>query len=135
MADQPSFFNTLMSGTKGMAKGAAILGGIGLVTGALLSFVFGGAPAVIGGAIGFALMGGAAGSLIGAFTGVAQSREIQAADPQDIINLANITFAQGVAVGRSKELSKQNAVELEQAASSFREKIASEQKTESAIIR
>ena len=135
MSDRPGFFETLISGAVGMAKGAMILGGIGLAVGGLLSLALGGAAAVVSGALGFAMMGAVAGGLIGAFTGVAQTREAQASDPQDIINLANISFSQGVSVGRSKELSKERAEELEQSASHFREKIAAAPKAEPLVTR
>lgn len=131
--DQP-FNRSLLAGLKGMAKGALVLGITGLIAGAALGGLLGATAIMPGGALfvgstaaaALGQMGAVIGTIIGGFTGVVASREVQAPDAQDVINIANISFAQGVAVGRSKELSEGNAQELAEAARTFQDRLAAE---------
>ncbi len=133
--EKPSFFESLKAGFFGMVRGAVIVGAIGLVAGAGLGALLGGIGIVPGGAaavatvgaIGFAQMGVSVGGLIGSFTGIAMSREAVAVDAQDVINVANISFAQGVETGRSKSVSKEAFEELAHSAGHFQEKLKAEQ--------
>jgi hypothetical protein len=134
--DKVSFLDSLKAGAFGMAKGAVMLGLLGIVAGGALGAALGAASIIPGGAataatlgaIAFGQMGTVIGTIIGGFTGVVASREVQAVDAQDVINIANISFAQGVEVGRSKKISHGAVTELQEAAGHFREKLAAEQK-------
>ena len=120
---KPSFLESLKAGSVGLIKGAAILGIIGFalggIVGAALALATPAATAlpIMGLAISFGNIGISIGALVGAFTGVTQAREVQAADPQDIINMTNMAFAQGVSAGRDKNVSQQAVEELKEASS------------------
>jgi hypothetical protein len=132
--EKPTFFESLKAGAIGMFKGAATLGIAGLVAGAALGAVLGGTALIAGGApmvaaafaIGFAEIGITVGGIIGGFTGVAQNREAQAPDAQDMINLANISFAQGAATAQNKNVTQSSLDELQQASTHFQNKLAAE---------
>ena len=118
---KPSFFSSVMSGIGGYVKGAisaALAGGIG---GALIGAVIGGItlatggaatiPAAIG-AVALSALGGAGigaavmaplGALAGMITGVVKSREAGQPSAKDVINVAKISFAQGVQAGAQLE--------------------------------
>ena len=97
-----SFFRSTMEGIKGYVKGAIAGGLTGIVAGAAVGAIVGiflpmGSIAAAGvGAmwVGSALAG--LGSFSGMATGVVQSREGAKINAQDVINVANISFAQGV---------------------------------------
>jgi hypothetical protein len=127
MADQlelpkkASFFSSVMSGIGGYFKGMLAGGVVGAVGGALVGAVIAGitlatggvatagiAAALIGGqALTGALIGGSAlasiGAIAGAITGVVKSREANQPTAEDVVNVAKISFAQGVAVGHNLE--------------------------------
>lgn len=134
MENKPTFGDSVKAGLFGMIKGAAILGAIGLVVGSGIGLALGAAGIAEGGALLAAGFGAAAmaemgvfiGGLIGAFTGVAQSRD-KAIDQQDVINLSNIAFAQGVEAGRSQSVSQEAKQELKEAATNFQARLSAEQ--------
>jgi hypothetical protein len=106
--NKPSFLGSMMSGVGGYVKGLLAGGAIGAITGGILGAVVTlGNPLGIaaGAAIGGATLGGI-GALAGTVTGVVKAREAQAPAAQDVVNLANITFAQGVATGQQLEHAK-----------------------------
>lgn len=135
--ERPSFFESLIAGAKGIVKGAIVLGAMGLIGGGLIGGLLGGTGIITGGALVAGLAGGVAmgnmgvlvGGIIGAVTGVVQHREAANPDPQDIINVANISFAQGVETGRHKNVSQEACTELHEASSKFRDKLKSEPET------
>ena len=120
---KPSFFSSVASGIGGFVKGALSGGIMGIIGGALVGAAvaaigFIAAPAVglttaaIATAIGAeaaigAVLGGAAlatiGAAAGTMTGVIKSREEGQPRAEDIVNVAKISFAQGVAVGHNIE--------------------------------
>jgi|GEM_PF-4795429 len=121
---RPSFIGSVMSGIGGWIKGAlsgglvgalggalvgAIVGGVGLAlaTGAAPLTLAAGAIAVglsaaTGAGIGAAALG-AVGAVAGTVTGVVRSREAGQPSAEDVVNVAKISFAQGVAVGHNIE--------------------------------
>lgn len=119
MENKPTFFESLRAGVYGMAKGALMLGGIGLVVGGGVGALIGALPGVslfagLAGAALFAEMGMLVGGVLGAFTGIAQSREQGVVSAEDVVNVANISFAQGVEAGRSQTVcapAKENVIE------------------------
>jgi hypothetical protein len=145
MADEfkkPSFFRSVMSGIAGYAKGALAGGLVGVIAGGLIGAIAGvfipgageaiaaaiglntgtaiGGAAALAGAAGGAGIGGSilasVGSLAGAVTGVVKSREAATPSAQDVVNVAKISFTQGVAVGHQ--------VGQEEASSKWRDRIA-----------
>lgn len=127
MVDQPqlpqkaSFFSSVMGGIGGYFKGMLAGGVVGAAGGALVGAVIAGftlltggvgtlgvAAAVVGAqALSGALIGGSAlasiGAIAGAITGVVKTREANQPTAQDVVNVAKISFAQGVAVGHHLE--------------------------------
>ncbi len=119
--NKPSFVSSVLSGVGGYIKGAIAAGIAGGVGGAIVGAALGGLALATGGAstIGLALaavasstvsgavMGAAIlaplGALAGLITGVVRSREPEQASAKDIINVAKISFAQGVQVGAKME--------------------------------
>jgi hypothetical protein len=126
---RPSFLSSMTSGIGGFFKGMLSGGVIGAVGGALLALAALGITAVtgvdvldaavpllgdvgIGAVIGAtaatgAAIGGSAlatvGAAAGTVTGVVKSREEGLPRAEDIVNVAKISFAQGVAVGHNIE--------------------------------
>jgi hypothetical protein len=105
--NKPSFFNSMMSGINGYAKGFFAGGAVGalsgLVVGAVIA-IFAGPAAILGGiAYGAAFFAGI-GALSGTVTEVVRSRETQQVSGQDAATTANVAFAQGVTVGRNLEV-------------------------------
>src|SRR5262245_20877852 len=100
--DKPSFFHSMRSGISGFSKGLFAGGAVGalngLVVGAILAIFSG--PGVILGSIatGIALFA-SVGAFSGTVTEVVRSREAHQVSGQDVANVANIAFAQGVQVG------------------------------------
>jgi hypothetical protein len=138
---KPGFLSSMMSGIKGWVKGAIAGGVIGLIAGAVIGGVVAlinpvaGAEvfalttaetASLGAAtitvIGTALAGasalGSLGGLAGAMTEVVRSREAAQPSAQDIVGVAKMSFAQGVAVGHNIAQQQQQ----EQAGPSFVER-------------
>lgn len=117
---KPSFLGSVISGVTGAVKGAIGLGVLAAAAGALIGTGLGAFAAVgiaggmVGGAIGGTIIGGMIGAALGAplgtITGIVKSREGDSPEAQDIVNLAKISFAQGVVAGRDKNVS-QEAVE------------------------
>ncbi|MDX1975452.1 MAG: hypothetical protein SFT92_07225 [Rickettsiales bacterium] len=109
--DKPSFFESVISGIAGSVKGLLAGGAVGATLGGLIGGLLGAltlSPAMIGvGAIaGASLLGStmaAVGGLAGTVTGVVKSRERSGPNEQDIVNLANIAFAQGVSAGQEMQ--------------------------------
>ena len=118
---KPSFSTSVLSGVGGYIKGAitaAIAGGIG---GAIIGAALGGLALATGGAASIGLAFGAiassaiSGSIVGAailaplgalaglVTGVVRSRETASPTAKDIVNVAKISFSQGVHVGSQLE--------------------------------
>ncbi len=130
---KPSFFSSVASGIGGFVKGALSGGIMGVIGGSLIALAAVGIAAVAGvpmlgvgsvaaflateaattgavvgaAAITGAAVGGAALATIGAgagtITGVIKSREEGQPKAEDIVNVAKISFAQGVAVGHNIE--------------------------------
>ena len=154
MADKPSFFSSLTAGAIGMVKGTLALGiigalvgsGVGAIAGASgllagtavladaaavgLSATFTGA--VLGSAL-FAQLGSSLGGIAGAVTGVMQNREQHGADAQDVTNIANMAFAQGIEAGRSQHVSEQSKQEVKTAADHFQKQLAAEKSGVAAV--
>lgn len=121
MEKKPSFVSSVMSGLGGYVKGAitaglaggaggavigAVIAGITLATGGAAT-VAAGALAVAGGALIGAGIGAAVlaplGAVAGLVTGVVKSREAGQPSAQDIVNVAKVSFAQGMQVGHQIE--------------------------------
>jgi hypothetical protein len=121
---KPSFVGSVMSGIGGYIKGAFSAGVIGAVAGTLIGAVIAGVSLALGGegaaatlgegvgqvaatAITGAAIGGGIlaplGALAGLVTGVVKSRETKQPTADDIVNVAKISFAQGVQVGHHIE--------------------------------
>jgi len=121
MAQQPqmpkptSFFSSVMSGIAGYVKGALAGGVVGAIGGAVVGAAIGAFTIATGGTFLAALatvgtaaaVGGVSlasiGSIAGAMTGVVKSREAGQPSASDVVNVAKISFAQGVAVGHNIE--------------------------------
>lgn len=110
MKPKASFVSSTWEGIKGYVKGVVAGGIIGIIGGAIggavLGFVTGGfgleaaiATGLMGGAIGGVSLAGI-GGVAGAMTGVVRSREANQPTAEDIVNVAKISFAQGVGVGQ-----------------------------------
>lgn len=119
LPEKPTFFQSMKSGINGYIKGLFAGGAVGAVTGALVGAAVAGLAAAgvitIGattlGAIGIGALVGAnifagIGALSGMATEVVRSRERGQVSGQDVANVANIAFAQGITVGH--ELTVQN---------------------------
>ncbi len=119
---KPSFFASTLSGVGGYIKGAITAGIAGGLGGALIGAVVGGVGLALAGAsggllpalaaVGAASLSGAGigasimaplGALAGLITGVVKSRETHQPSANDIVNVAKISFAQGVQVGAHME--------------------------------
>ena len=133
--EQPSFFDSLKAGAIGMVKGALMLGSIGLAVGgvigaalALTSTAPGAAlaAAVVSG-LAFAEIGVTIGGIIGMFTGIVQSREVQAPDAAKLADIANIAFTQGIEAGRSKSVAREAAPVAQETSTHFRDQLAARQ--------
>lgn len=124
IAPRPSFSSSMLSGISGFIKGAlsggltgivggaivgAIVGGITLATGGAASLAIGAAAvaetAGVGAAIGGMLLA-PLGALSGLVTGVVRNREANQPTATDIINVAKVSFSQGVQVGAHVEKQK-----------------------------
>lgn len=119
---KPSFAGSVMAGIGGWIKGALSGGIVGAIAGAVVGAVVGGiglaiaanpvtlaagalavgATALTGAGIGAAALG-SIGSVAGTVTGVVKSREVGQPTAEDVVNVAKISFAQGVAVGHNIE--------------------------------
>ncbi len=139
MADKPTFFGSLNASSWGFVKGAIALGVIGALGGAIIgtglgAFGIGVATTTtsfvsLAGAVKGALLGAAIGAaslaelgaVIGTYTGVMQYREAATPSAQDIINVANISFAQGVSVGKNQNISERAAEQVKEAKRHFQE--------------
>lgn len=122
-----SFTESLVSGINGAFKGFFTGGLIGIVSGAAIGAIIG----IFTGGIGVAALAGAQagglllasiGSTAGIMTGVVQSREKNQVSARDVVNVATISYAQGMGVGHT--LAKDQATEEVQ--SHFRKKILEE---------
>lgn len=124
---KPGFFRSVMSGINGWVNGLLAGGLVGAVTGAAVGAVFalitgsvdGGlnAGAVASEALvtaGWAatLMGGI-GSLAGTVTGVVRSREVAQPSANDVLNVAKISYAQGIAQGHALAQQQETAQSTE----------------------
>lgn len=121
-----TFVQSVMAGIGGWVKGALSGGIVGAIGGALVGALVGGAllaagtvalPATGALAAGAAIVGltaakgaavgaaalGSIGATAGTITGVMRSREIGQPSAEDVVNVAKISFAQGVAVGHNIE--------------------------------
>ncbi|MGE0754751.1 MAG: hypothetical protein AB7L92_06285 [Alphaproteobacteria bacterium] len=132
--EQPkaTFAQSTASGIAGFIKGALSGGLVGAIGGAVVGAVIGvvtgglalpviGAAALDGIIIGAAAMGGV-GALAGTTTGVVQSREKNQVTAQDVVNVATISYAQGMGVGHT--IGKEQAAQ--EAQTHFRDKILKE---------
>lgn len=129
MAQGKSFLGSLTDGVKGFAKGL-LAGGvagalIGGVVGATIGLLTGGVGIVGAMALAGALNGGAILASIaapaGTVTGVIKGREAAQPSTQDVVNLANMAFAQGVAVGHERAM--ENPEKSQQESRQFRDMI------------
>lgn len=129
--EKPSFLSSVVSGAKGWVKGLLAGGVVGVVTGGLVGVVVGVATGGFGiAALGAAGVGayvggsilGSIGSLAGTVTEVVRSREAGQPSANDILNVAKVSYAQGIATGHA--LSQQQQQEAEQTA--FRDRIIKE---------
>jgi hypothetical protein len=126
---KPSFFSSVASGIKGFFKGIIAGGTVGVLTGGIVGGIVGALtlnPMSILGGIGLgAAIGGATFASIGAAAGttteVVRSREIGQVSGQDVANVANIAFAQGVTVGHDMTMAK--AAEAHATSQHFQEMI------------
>jgi hypothetical protein len=128
-------FSNIKAGLGGMVKGIVALGIIGAIGGALviggLGVAAGGGIAQIAtlaglGAIGGGIKFAGIGALVGAVMGVMQNREQHGSDAQDVTNIANMAFAQGMAAGRNKDVSEHSKEEVKTAADHFQKQLAAE---------
>ena len=111
---QQSFFGSIAgavkSGIGSMFKGSIALGIVGALVGAVMGAIAAPAGGMLAGAaavaVGLGLEGAVVGGFLGAITGVLKSREQHGPDAQDVVNVANMAFAQGVAVGRGQEIGR-----------------------------
>ncbi|MFW0776616.1 MAG: hypothetical protein ACN2B6_02730 [Rickettsiales bacterium] len=115
MAKGTSFIESVSAGIRGYAKGLLVGGATGAVAGAVVGAI---AVAVTGGGLGLAALGagaltgalsaGAAFAAIGAIAGLAtdvvRSREKNQVSAEDVTNVANIAFAQGLAMGHDRAM-------------------------------
>lgn len=132
---KPSFFSSVVDGAVGFAKGAVLLGVIGIVAGGLIGATIGMTSLAAGGALtamaaGAAIggnLGASLGALAGLVTGVAQGRDRETIDPQDVVNLSNMAFARGVEIGRSNQVSQETANELSAASREHRDRLEARQ--------
>ncbi len=115
---RPSFFESVKEGAKGWIKGALAGGSVGAVTGGIIGFLvtLGNPFGALAGAVALGGLFSTIGATAGTVTGVVRSREARIPSTQDMLNLANITYAQGVATGQ----------QLEQAKGGYADKIAAE---------
>jgi hypothetical protein len=130
---KPSFIGSLMAGVTGSVKGAVALGVIGIAIAAPIGALLGamgigaataGAGLALGTAIGVSMIG--VGSSIGAIVGVVKSREAAAPSGEDIVNVAKISFAQGVAVGHDARVPEQSKQQVISEGRSFQERLMAE---------
>ncbi len=129
-----SFFGSVISGVTGAIKGSVGLGLLGAAVGAavgLAIFAFnpiagGMGIAAIMGALGGAQIGVSVGAPLGAITGVIKSREANAPEAQDIINVANIAFAKGVEVGHDRRTSEHSIAQVQEAAAGHVDRLQAE---------
>ena len=114
MAQKPSFFKSTKEGIAGFIKGTLAGGLVGIIAGGLVGAIIGaatggfglavtGAGALLGAAYGGAVLG-SIGSLAGTMTGVVRSREAGQVSGQDVTNIANIAFAQGLSMGHERAM-------------------------------
>ncbi len=126
--EKPSFYKSVASGIGGWIRGA-LTGG---VAGGLAGAVIGGIVALATGDIaalgmGAAIGGGtlaSIGATAGIITGVVKSREAGQPSAEDVVNVAKITFAQGVATGQAMVM--EEAQQQMQAATKFQDRLAAE---------
>jgi len=116
---RPSFFSSVRSGITGFVKGSIAGGLLGIISGVLVGAAIAAISlATVANPIGFvaamgmgAYIGGTSLAFIGAaagtMTGVVRSREAGQPTANDVVNVAKISFAQGVAVGHNIEHSQQ----------------------------
>ena len=128
---KPSVIGSLAAGTLGFIKGAIALGAIGAAVGTVIGAGLGafgiGTSSMAAGAAFGAVRGvayAALGAIIGGASSVMQYREAKGPDAQDIINVANISFAQGVEVGRNQNISEHAIEKLKEAQRTFQQTIA-----------
>lgn len=123
---RPTFFSSVLSGITGAVKGAIGVGVLGAAAGVIVgvglgAFAAAGAGTMAAGAVLGAISGGITGveigTVLGAITGIVKSRETDPPEAQDIVNLAKISFAQGVSTGRDKRVPEAALDEVEQAVS------------------
>lgn len=125
MADKPSFLGSLASAAIGYVKGAIAGGLVGIAGGAAVGALVGLATGGLGAAvIGGAYIGGSVlasiGGLAGAVTDVVKYRSPPQPTMDDVKNVANAAYAQGMAVGQQIEQ------EREVASTRFRDQISRE---------
>ena len=132
---KPSFFASMISGVNGWVKGLIAGGLIGAVMGAAIGAVVALVTGSFEGGIKAAEIGAAAlntagmsaafmgsiGSLAGTVTEVVRSREAAMPSGNDIVNVAKISYAQGIATGHAIS-QQQEAVEQ----TKWRDKVSQE---------
>jgi len=108
---KPSFTKTVTKGITGFFKGGLVGAGVGAVVGGVVGIIippFGIAGAILGAAVGATSIAGI-GALAGTVTGVVKSREAGQVNAEDVVNVAKISFAQGVATGQSGHVQRLEA--------------------------
>lgn len=142
--NKPGFLTSMLSGIRGYAKGFFAGGAIGAITGAVIGgvvalfspdaglaigkavFDLGTTSGLLAGAAGGAAIIGTGlasiGSLAGMATEVVRSREAGQPTAQDVVNVAKISFAQGVGVGHQVSQAEQQAAQQE-TGTAWRDKI------------
>lgn len=113
----PSFMRTMMSGVKGFFKGAVAGGAVGSIAGAVMgaaalmaSFSFGNAIGSLdvpftmaaASAAGTAIFA-AIGAISGTMTDIVRCRETNHFSTQDVVTVAQISYAQGLSQGLSQQ--------------------------------
>ena len=124
-----SFLGSVASGITGWAKGLLAGGSVGAIAGTAVAavvdlFTTGGvtiASALAGMGLGAVTLG-TIGSTAGMMTGVVRSREAAQPSAEDVLNVAKISFTQGIAVGH--EIGQ--AQQIEVADTKWRKKIDQE---------
>jgi hypothetical protein len=119
-AQKPSFLSSMWSGVKGYVKGGLVGAGLGILLGAAVGALVGTffpidfvtatgeaikiAGTASGAAFGAGALGtvfGSIGALSGMATDVVRSREMGQPTANDIVNVAKVSYAQGIATGHA----------------------------------
>lgn len=131
---KPSFTSSLIAGAVGFAEGLLVLGLVGAIAGGGVGAILGATGLLAGeilggamvGAINTGLIAASIGATVGPIVGVIQHRESASVDTQDVINVANIAFAQGMASCKNQNVSEKSANNVLESADKFQKQLAAE---------